>query len=267
MSAISVIIPIRNLDARGFSRLARFAREFMDEVLKDPPAVLPLPQARPTLAASDSQPQLACEVLLPTARVSRVNILQSAEASYALRHLHISGWTLENSLQQALAESTGRVIACCHPEQLPDPSRFAEMCGRLSRADFVAGRRRTSRASKLLLTAAQLPRRAVVGLQRRDPDYMCWVALREAVTDLRWRPAAHRFLAELVAARGFRVTEFRMTDQRAFVPPAAKPHQAVRNLLAAWKLARKTEQAKTELQSQDLTERNDPPAQSPRRAA
>ncbi|MDA7980230.1 MAG: hypothetical protein MPJ50_15805 [Pirellulales bacterium] len=251
MPAISVITPTRSLDAGSFSRLAMFIREFAQHLQADLPPVLrsPAPRRLTTVRPThhgDALP-VECEVLIASARIGRTSISQSENAVCQFRQMRVQDWTLERALQQSIAESCGQVIACCHPPQLPQPDRFAEMFGRLSRADFVAGRRRTTKAAKFLLATSQIPRRAIVGVQRRDPDFLCWVALREAVADLRWRPAAHRFLAELVTARGYRVAEFRVTDERTFIPPVVSPQHVVRNLLAAWKLSRKTEQSKADL--------------------
>lgn len=250
MPSISLILPLRSLDAGSFSRLARFAREFMECLDAERPPVVDRP-AKLQIASNSSKATLTCEVLLPAARISRVNISQGSESVCSFRHWRISNWCLEEALKQAIDTSAAPVVACCDPAQLPDPTRFRELCVRLARADFIAARRRATVASKLLLAATQFPRRAVIGVQRRDPDFLCWVALREAVAELRWRPSAHRYLAELVAARGFRVAEFRVTDEPAFVRPMlSAPHRVARNLLAAWKLGRKTEQANAELQQE-----------------
>lgn len=243
MHSISLILPIRSLDAASFSPLARFVREFVEGLNADTHAGDRSQSLR--VADEPRRAGIRCEVLVPAARISRIK--QSPDAPYSFRQWRVTNWRLEDALQQAIAEAEAPVVACCSPSTLPDAERFSEMCTRLARADFVAGRRRTSAASKLLMTATQLPRRAVMGVQRRDPDFLCWVALREAVADLRWRPGGHRYLAEMVAARGFRVAEFRVTDQPAFIPPVlSPPHRVVRNLLAAWKLGRKTEQANAE---------------------
>lgn len=246
MPGISLICPVRNASAEGLTRLGNFVREFSACLAAAP---LPWLDARPSevrpgprLAGGPTRPAtLPLEVLVAAARGEDA-APEAWPSEISFLRLGVQPWTMELAIERSIRECRGKAICTIQDNQLPPSERLLEMVARLSRADFVAGRRRTSRTGKLVLGALQLPRRAILGSQRRDPDFLCWVALHEAVANLRWRPGAHRFLAELVAARGYRVAEYRVTDSAAFIAPQFKPHQAARNLLAAWKLARKTSQ-------------------------
>jgi len=114
---------------------------------------------------------------------------------------------LSAALSAGIAAARGEVLLAMAPGDQYRAEQIGWLVERLSRADLVVGRRPRPRWMKGWLAASQLPRRLFLGLDARDPDCLFWAARREAVERLTLSAGMHRFLAPLVAARGYRVCE------------------------------------------------------------
>ena len=115
------------------------------------------------------------------------------------------------------------------------------MLEKLKRADWVQGRRqRENAAQRFWNRMRRLPRRLLLGQDIRDPDCLCWTALREAVQGVDLPPGMNRYLPWLVASRGYRVSE--VTVQHRPGNSECWPHQRFRgwgDLLAMWWITRR----------------------------
>jgi glycosyltransferase involved in cell wall biosynthesis len=108
----------------------------------------------------------------------------------------------------------------------------------LVRADLVVGRPRRIGWRKAIHRLARIPRWFVLGLEVRDPECQVWAARREALDGLQLPRGMYRYLATLVAARGYRVGELTVPTSGRSVQLSdglANPG----DLLAAWWLKRR----------------------------
>lgn len=188
---------------------------------------------------------------------------------------------LSAALTAGLLAARGELVIAFEASGRYDLNDLPRLLARLTRADAVFGCRRASGARKLLRHLTLLPRRLLLGREVGDPDCLVWAARREAVEGLHLAKGMHRFLATLVAVRGYRVAEL-------YLEPLQRPlgwsrHEAWPNpgdLLAAWWLKRRqkpltsTEVFVREEDSaaklvridppQSLDRRNAPPSDAPR---
>jgi dolichol-phosphate mannosyltransferase len=114
---------------------------------------------------------------------------------------------LSAALTAGIAAARGAIVVAIEAGEQYRPDQIAWLVERLSRADLMCGRRQRRRWIKVWLAVAQLPRRLLLGLDARDPDCLFWAARREAVERMTLSAGMHRFLAPLVASRGYRVGE------------------------------------------------------------
>ncbi len=120
-----------------------------------------------------------------------------------------------------------------------DARQVPRLVARLSRADFVQGKRPRRGWRKAAHRLARIPRWLLLGLDVRDPGCFFWAARGEAVAGIELSRGMHRYLATLVAARGFRVDEVLVQSGRAEPYPGERfPHPG--DLLAAWWHRRRT---------------------------
>jgi hypothetical protein len=105
---------------------------------------------------------------------------------------------------------------------------------RLTRADLVYGKRPRHGLAKLWQRVVRVPRWLLLGLEVRDPNCLYWAARREAVARLDLSGELHRHIATLVAARGFRVDEAPVHDDRRWWWEFSRPSA----LFTAWRLSR-----------------------------
>lgn len=130
-----------------------------------------------------------------------------------------------------LAMSAGEEFRC---EQAP------LLLKHLTRADFVQGKRPRRGWEKQWSRLTRIPRWLLVGLEVRDPCCLFWAAQREALVDLPLARGMHRYLATLVAARGYRVDQLLVDAQPAPAYPGERwPHPG--DLLTAYWHARRHE--------------------------
>lgn len=151
------------------------------------------------------------------------------------------------ALAVGIAQSRGDVVVAVEAGERYPADEMTRLIDRLVRADFVMGRRRLGRIGKLLQSLAHAPRRLLLGREVRDPGCLFWAARREAVVNLPLSRGMSRYLASLVSARGFRVTEVNV-DHRP-VRHGRTTFDGWHNpfdLLAAWWLRRRWHQPTAE---------------------
>ena len=137
------------------------------------------------------------------------------------------------ALAAGIEAARGEVIIATEPGDYYPPDQIAQLIKWLDRADFVAGRRRRIRLAKLRERLARIPRGFLLGLDSHDGDCLFWAARREALMDVQLTPGMARYLAPIVARRGFRVCETYVEHGqgwRGLDDVAANPG----DLLAAW---------------------------------
>jgi hypothetical protein len=78
--------------------------------------------------------------------------------------------SLSDALSAGIAAARGDVVVAIETSRQYLPEQIPWLVERLSRADLVTGRRARNRFIKLWLAVVQLPRRALLGLEVRDPD-------------------------------------------------------------------------------------------------
>jgi glycosyltransferase involved in cell wall biosynthesis len=105
----------------------------------------------------------------------------------------------------------------------------------LARADLAHGRRRRSRLGRWWRALRTSPERLLLGTEVRDPDCRFWAARREALAELVLLAGMDRYLAWLVALRGYRVVEVGVCESRATWPSrtsTGKPRWG--DLISVW---------------------------------
>jgi glycosyltransferase involved in cell wall biosynthesis len=145
---------------------------------------------------------------------------------------------LSAALTAGVAASGGEEIVAMEASERFRVEQIGELLAHLARADLVYGRPRRSGWAKARHRLGRIPRWLLLGLEVRDPDCLFWAARREAVEGLDLPRGMYRYLATLVAARGFRVGEVAID-----AGPSARPLSDGRpnpgDLLAAWWLQRR----------------------------
>ena len=118
---------------------------------------------------------------------------------------------------------------------------MSSLLDELVRADLVVGRPVRHGVRKTLHRLTRIPRWCLLGLEVRDPECLVWAARREAISGLQLPRGMYRYLATLVAARGYRVGEVTVPTQGrsiALSDGLANPF----DLLAAWWFKRRWRQ-------------------------
>ena len=147
---------------------------------------------------------------------------------------------LSAALTAGMAAARGELVITLEASEQYLPEQIPWLVERLSRADLVFGRRHGTRAAKLAMALAQLPRRLLLGLEVRDPDCLFWAARREALAGIELTPGLHRFLGSLVSTRGFRVAEIHVDhDPAAAYRLGREAWPSLGNLLFTWWQRRK----------------------------
>jgi len=118
------------------------------------------------------------------------------------------------ALSAGIAASRGRHLIYIEAGRRYAAAEIPRMLNHLARADLVYGRRRGRRLRRWWRTFRSLPERMLLGLEVRDPGCRFWAARREAVEGLELGPGMERYLAWLVALRGFRVYEVAVRERR-----------------------------------------------------
>lgn len=163
------------------------------------------------------------------------DILRSLLVAYpGLRIL----WMRESS---GLSAAIGVGVAAARGDEIvaiePGTHYFAEqipvLLERLSRADLVCGRRESPAWVRLWRKVARTPRWGLIGSQSRDVDCLFWAARREAIHGIALASGMHRYLPELVAARGYRVIDTPVRCQGESLLQPERPGNPV-DLLTAW---------------------------------
>ncbi|MCC7084890.1 MAG: glycosyltransferase [Pirellulales bacterium] len=171
---------------------------------------------------------------------SNLRLLEKLRAGYSvLRVVRLnSSCGASVSLTAGIAAARGEVVIAMEPGESYPAEQIPWLVSWLSRADFVAGRRRQRGVAKLWQRIARIPRWFLLGLESHDPDCLFWAARREVVADLRLSPSMCRYLPALASRRGYRVcdayVEHRGPRRRL---QDVRPNPV--DLLAAWWMCRR----------------------------
>lgn len=140
---------------------------------------------------------------------------------------------LSATLTVGLAAAKGEYVVTLPAGDLRSSELIESLLDALVRCDLVVGRPVRQGARKTLHRLARIPRWFLLGLEVRDPECLVWAARREALAGLQLPCGMYRYLATLVAARGYRVGEIAVPTQGRSVALSdglANPF----DLLAAW---------------------------------
>jgi glycosyltransferase involved in cell wall biosynthesis len=165
---------------------------------------------------------------------------------------------LSAALTVGLTTATGNCVVTLPAGELSSSRLIHLLLDGLVRADLVVGRPMRQGVRKALHRLARIPRWFLLGLEVRDPECLVWAARREAISSLQLPRGMYRYLATLVAVRGFRVGEVTIpTPGRsvALSDGLANPL----DLLAAWWFKRRWRQhQRIELYESDQAELSNP---------
>ena len=114
---------------------------------------------------------------------------------------------LSAALTMGLSAATGNIVVTLPAGEEHACGLVGSLLDELVRADLVVGRPVRQGLGKALHRLARIPRWSLLGLEVRDPECLVWAARREAIAGLQLPRGMYRYLATLVAARGFRVGE------------------------------------------------------------
>lgn len=140
---------------------------------------------------------------------------------------------LSAALTVGLAHATGDYVVTLPAGDLRSTRLITALLDALVWADLVVGRPVRQGLRKTLHRISRIPRWFLLGLEVRDPECLVWASRREAVAGLQLPRGMYRYLATLVAARGFRVGEVPVpTPGRSVALSDGIPHPF--DLFAAW---------------------------------
>ena len=220
MARISVLIPQRNAGAAVISQIAK-TREALAQIA-GVHEVIVLDEA--------SRPELVRQLAETLAGQPHVQLLQLSPAC-----------GLSAALSAGLNAATGDVIVALPAGEACGLDLLKTLLEELVRADLVVGRPQRHGIRKVLHRLARIPRWFLLGLEVRDPECLVWAARREAIAHLQLPCGMYRYLATLVAARGFRVSEVTIpTTGRSIALTDGLPNPG--DLLAAWWFKRRWRQ-------------------------
>ncbi len=114
---------------------------------------------------------------------------------------------LSAAVKAGIAAARGEIIVAMEAGDRYSVEQIGKLLAHLARADLVYGRQQRRGWAKVWHRVRRIPRWLLLGLEVRDPDCLFWAARREAVEGLQLPQGMYRYLATLVAARGFRVGE------------------------------------------------------------
>ncbi len=165
---------------------------------------------------------------------------QSLASLAKVRLVRFAGpWSISGAISAGLSLAAGRFVVAIWPLQHYCPEEIHKLLKGLVRADIVFGRRRRPLFDRLLHQAVLLPRWLLLGNEVHEPDMVFWAARREAVCGIQLVPGLHRFLANFVLSRGYRVGEVYVhTDASATVSRANC--RTLMDLLSVWWLTRRS---------------------------
>ena len=220
MARISVLIPQRNAGAVIASQIAK-TREALAQIAGDHEMIVLDDASRPE-AVRQLEELLADEPL--------AQLLQLSPAC-----------GLSAALSAGLTAAQGDVIVVLPAGDVCGPDLLRILLEELVRADLVVGRPHRQGFRKVLHRLTRIPRWLLLGLEVRDPECLIWAARREAIAHLQLPRGMYRYLATLVAARGFRVSEVTIpTRGRSIALTDGLPNPG--DLLAAWWFKRRWRQ-------------------------
>ena len=148
---------------------------------------------------------------------------------------------LSAALTAGLAVVRGDYVVTLPAGELCSQELLTSLLDELVRADLVVGRPWRQGVAKALHRLARIPRWLLLGLEVRDPECLVWAAHREAIDGLQLPQGMYRYLATLVAARGYRVAEVTVaTHGRSVALSDGWPNPC--DLLAAWWIKRRWRQ-------------------------
>lgn len=148
---------------------------------------------------------------------------------------------LSAALSAGLAEAKGDIIVTLPAGDSAVGALLQLLLDALARVDLVVGRPHRHGVRKLFHRLGRIPRWLLLGLEVRDPECLVWAARREAVAGVELPCGMYRYLATLVAARGFRVGEITVpTPGRSVTLSDGWPNPG--DLLAAWWFKRRWRQ-------------------------
>ena len=197
-----------------------------------------LPELCRTLNALGKAHEIVC--VDAGSATSTLRLLQALMMEHAaLRVLSIAEpCGLSAALNAGIAAARGDIIIAVECGDRYPASQIADLLHHLSRADLVVGQRRFHRIGKAWQRVTRLPRMLTVGLESKDPECLFWAARREAVEGLPMSRGMYRYLATLVARRGYRVTETYI-EHRAGSSGLRDGRPNPGDLLTAWWLGRR----------------------------
>lgn len=220
MARISVLVPQRNAGAVVATQVAK-TREAFAQVAGDHEFLIVDDASRPDVVRQLEE-SLVGE---PTARILRLT----------------PACGLSAALSAGLAAASGDVILVLPAGESCGPGLLKTLLEELFRADLVVGRPHRHGIGKIIHRLARIPRWLLLGLEVRDPECLIWAARREAIAHLQLPCGMYRYLATLVAARGFRVSEVTIpTTGRSLALSDGLPNPG--DLLAAWWFKRRWRQ-------------------------
>lgn len=220
MARISVLIPQRNAGTAVVSQLAKI-RETLAQIAEDHELIV-LDDASRSDSVRQLENSLADE---PTTRLLRLS----------------PACGLSAALSAGLAAASGEAIVVLPAGESCGPDLLKRLLEELVRADLVVGRPERHGLRKVLHRLTRIPRWLLLGLEVRDPECLIWAARREAIAHLQLPCGMYRYLATLVAARGFRVSEVTIpTTGRSLTLSDGWPNPG--DLLAAWWFKRRWRQ-------------------------
>jgi len=201
----------------------------------------------PELAKSLRAAVESCEIVLIDAGGAKptTSLLAAAgEANVRLARLLPSGG-LGAAIAAGVSAARGQQVLLMQPGAELYYEQIAELLSKLSRADLVFCRRQRNGISKAWHRVARIPRWLMLGLEVKDPASLLWAARREAVLGLDLPRGMVRYLPDLVAARGYRVTEALQTSPNIErVIDEGWPNPG--DLLAAWWLSHRSRDSQWE---------------------
>ena len=197
-----------------------------------------LPELCRTLNALGKAHEIVC--VDAGSRMSTLRLLQALMMEHAaLRVLSMAEpCGLSAALGAGIEAARGNIIIAVEAGGRYPACGIADLLHHLSRADLVVGQRRLNRIGKTWQRIARFPRMLTVGLESKDPECLFWAARREAIEGLPMSRGMYRYLATLVARRGYRVTETYI-EHRAGSVSLQDGWPNPGDLLTAWWLGRR----------------------------
>lgn len=173
---------------------------------------------------------------------SRARLVECARHDQRIRLLHFTpACGLSAALSAGLAQARGDRIVTLPAGEGAVGAIIQLLLDELVRVDLVVGRPHRQGLRKLFHRLGRIPRWLLLGLEVRDPECLVWAARREAVAGVELPRGMYRYLATLVAARGFRVGEITVPmPGRSVALSDGWPNPG--DLLAAWWFKRRWRQ-------------------------